>query len=149
MVHLAEHKRQQYRTHAEVFYRPATNAMDVHRPWLESLVEDDDVATLVHEGPHVDGFLVATLVPAPPVYDPGGLTCSVDDFVVGDPTQWASAGLLLLRAAQAWAKVRGAAQSVVVCAPQDEPKRQMLLRSGLEVASEWFTGALEPSDRRP
>jgi len=34
------------------------------------------------------GFLIATLNLAPPVYDPGGLTCDIDDFVVTPAPKW-------------------------------------------------------------
>lgn len=147
MVNLAEQQRQQYQVHAPTFHRPAPNATAIHRPWFQQLVEDDAVATLVHDDERgtVDGFLVGTLVPAPPVYDPGGMTCSVDDFMVANPAQWDSVGLDLLRAAQEWSRRRGAVQTVVVCGPQDQPKRQMLFDSGLQVASEWFTEPLDSS----
>ncbi len=34
---------------------------------------------------------------------------------------------------------KGAVQTVVVCGPEDDAKRSMLLNSGHTVASEWFT----------
>jgi hypothetical protein len=141
MADLAEQKRQEYRMHAPVFHRPKENAREVHEPFLASLVADEEKITLVHEDPSgsVDGFLVAVLVPAPPVYEPGGLTCLVDDFMVAHRRLWATAGAALLAEATAQAVQRGAVQSVVVCGPQDEPKRKMLLGSGHIVASKWFT----------
>jgi GNAT superfamily N-acetyltransferase len=144
MVDLADRKRQEYASHAPRFHRPAADAKQRHRPWLTSLVEKDDVCTLVSESGtrRVDGFVIASLVPAPPVYDPGGLTCLVDDFVVAEPALWRTVGLALLRAAEAWSRERGAVQAVVVCGPQDQAKRQMLLDAGAIVASEWFTAPL-------
>jgi GNAT superfamily N-acetyltransferase len=144
MVLLAAKKREQYRDYSPTFHRPADDAIELQRPWFEHLVEDDHVGTLVHEDEDgvVDGFLIASLVPAPPVYDPGGLTCLVDDFAVADPSLWAGVGRDLLRKAQAWAQPLGAAQTVVVCGPRDEPKRRMLLDTGLHVASEWLTAEL-------
>ena len=70
MVGLAEQKRQQYKTRAPTFYRPAPNASEIHRPWIAKLVADEDVATLVHDNGQggIDAFIIANLVPAPPVY---------------------------------------------------------------------------------
>ena len=141
MAELAEQKREEYRAHAPVFHRPKDGAREVHEPYLAALVEDGDNVTLVHEAAdgHVDAFLVAMLFPAPPVYDPGGSTCSVDDFVVESPELWETAGRALLERAFAATRQRGAVQSVVVCGPQDEPKRTLLRSMGHDVASEWFT----------
>lgn len=141
MVRLADLKRREYERHAPVFQRPAPNAMEVHRPWFEKLVEDQDVGTFVHEDSagEVDGFLTITLGPAPPVYDPGGLSSLVDDFAVSSSDRWRSAGAALLEAGKRWAQDHGAVQVVVVCGPHDEPKREVLQAAGLYVASEWFT----------
>jgi hypothetical protein len=79
------------------------------------------------------------LVPAPPVYDPGGLTCLVDDFMVATPDLSASVGAALLDKAIEHARPRGAVQTVVVCGPHDTPKRAMLIDAGHVVASEWHT----------
>ena len=65
------------------------------------------------------GFLIAALLPAPPVYDPGGLTCQIDDFTVGYEEKWATTGPALLRAGLAEAARRGAVQAVVVTAHLD------------------------------
>jgi len=49
--------------------------MEVHRPWVAGLVADANVGTFVHEDSSgVDGFVIVTMGPAPPVYDPGGPT---------------------------------------------------------------------------
>jgi GNAT superfamily N-acetyltransferase len=144
MVKLADHARREYERYAPVFQRPAADAMDVHRPWLSHLVENPDVGTFVHEDADgdVDGFAVITTLPAPPVYDPGGLSSLIDDFVVSTPEKWVTAGATLLSAATAWARERGAVQVVVVSGPHDEAKRAVLQDAGLYVASEWFTAPL-------
>ena len=142
MLQLADRKRQQYVVHNPVFHRPAENAAAIQRPWFTQLVENDEAGVFVDvdQGGGFRGFLVATVVPAPPVYDPGGLTCSIDDFAVLDDALWPIVGLALLRSAQQWAVQRGAVQAVVVCGPHDAAKRKMLMMSGLHVVSEWFTG---------
>lgn len=90
--------------------------------------------------------MLAQLVPAPPVYDPGGLTCSIDDFAVADPDLWASVGVDLLREVQREAGQCGAAQVVVVCGHQDHAKRAAPDNCALTIASEWWVKALP--DRR-
>lgn len=141
MAELAEQKRAEYATHARVFHRPKAGARETQELFFGALVEDGEKVTLVHETDdgHVDAFLIATLFPAPPVYDPGGLTCSVDDFTVESPELWETAGVALLEAAIEQTRPRGAVQTVVVCGPRDQPKRDMLFAMGHQVASEWFT----------
>ena len=90
----------------------------------------------------VEGFIIGSLVPAPPVYDPGGLTCSVDDFVVAEKA-WRSVGEKLLGAVAAEARARGAAQMVVVSAQLDTKKRDMLSSLAYTVASEWWVKPLK------
>jgi GNAT superfamily N-acetyltransferase len=146
MVELADKKRRDYEPHAPVFHRPAIDASEAHRPWLSALVKDPDVGTFVHEDSEreVDGFVVITTVPAPPVYDPGGLSSLIDDFAVSSPDRWATAGTALLAVATDWARERGAVQVVVVSGPHDEEKRATLRNAGLYVVSEWFTKAIPP-----
>lgn len=147
LVELADHRRHDYEPHAPVFQRPAANAREVHRPWLSQLVENAEVGTFVHEDHNgdVDGFVIISTVPAPPVYDPGGLSSLIDDFAVSSPEKWSTAGATLLNAASVWARQRGAVQVVVVCGPHDGPKRAVLQDAGLYVASEWFTAPLDES----
>jgi GNAT superfamily N-acetyltransferase len=144
MAELADSKRRQYEPFAPTFQRPAANATEVHSPWLARLVQDPDVGTFVNEDESsgVDGFVIITIAPAPPVYDPGGPTSLIDDFTVAQPHLWRTAGAALLDAAREWAMERGAAQLVVISGPHDSPKRALLDDAGLYVASEWFTTPL-------
>ncbi len=142
MAELAELKREQYKHHAPVFHRPKPGMREAHAEFLASLIRNTDrhVALVNEAGDgHVDGFLVAGLSPAPPVYDPGGLTALVDDFMVEREELWATVGRRLLERAIEETRPRGAVQTVVVCGPHDAPKRAMLVESGHIVASEWFT----------
>jgi hypothetical protein len=143
MAALAAVRREQYARWQPVFWRPAAGALDKHRAYLASLVASKEVITLVSEhAGQVDGFLVATLVPAPPVYDPGGMSCDIDDFVVVPASNWPSVGAALLRAGLAEAARRGAVQAVVVTGRRDQSKRRTLRACGLEVASEWWLAPL-------
>lgn len=121
IVALAESRRRLYATYQPVFWRPAPNAASRQRPYLARLFDDDEVITLVAvTETALTGFVIGSQGPAPPVYDPGGLTCTLDDFTVDRPDQWATVGKSLLRAAQHEARQRGAAQVVVVCGHLDQ-----------------------------
>jgi hypothetical protein len=85
----------------------------------------------------IDGFLTGQLVPPPPVYDPGGLTCVVDDFALERQNDWPTVGYELLAELRKRARDRGAVQIVVVSAPEDEEKGRMLDEAGMTVVSEW------------
>ena len=88
------------------------------------------------------GFIIGHLVPAPAVYAPGGPTCTVDDFTVGQAALWATVGVELLYAVKNEAGQRGASQLVVVRAHLDEAKRAALASCRLAIASEWWVAPL-------
>jgi GNAT superfamily N-acetyltransferase len=137
MTALAGVRREQYAEYQPLFWRPA--AAEKHRAYLSRIVASDKAITLVsEEGGQLTGFLIASLNAAPPVYDPGGLSCDIDDFVVTPAANWPTTGVQLLRAALAEAGQRGAVQAVVVTAHLDAAKRQALRACGLEIASEWW-----------
>jgi hypothetical protein len=137
---LAADSRRDYEAHQPQFWRQAADAVARHTTYLQGLVEDPDHVFLVAGEPHhVSGFVIGRLTPAPPVYDPGGLTCVVDDFAVEHPDAWASLGPLLLGDLSRIARAHGAVQVVVVAGRHDESKRLALHAAGLDVASEWWT----------
>lgn len=143
MIELAHERRLQYEHYQPVFWRVAEDAREKQQPFFEQLVSNEDVITLVCEQEKVlVGFLIATLVPAPPVYNPGGLTCMIDDFCVARESIWAEVGIPLLQEAAQQAKRRGAAQTVVVCGHRDELKRSMLATAGFSIASEWYVQSM-------
>jgi GNAT superfamily N-acetyltransferase len=144
MTAMASDRRSRYARYQPVFWRPAANAEQAHRPYLAKLVDDQDVITLVsEESGTVLGFLIATLVGAPAVYDPGGRTCQIDDFVVA-PGRWVTTGVHLMRSAIEHATERGAIQAVVVTAHLDQDKREALRLYGLSIASEWWVTSWLP-----
>ena len=144
ITEMASARRAKYAEYQPVFWRPAADAEQVHRPYLAQLVEDHGVITLVsEESGLMTGFLIATLGNAPYIYDPGGLTCMIDDFVV-PPDRWATTGPLLLRSAIDQAAQRGAVQAVVVTGHLDQPKREALRSCGLSMASEWWVTSWPP-----
>jgi hypothetical protein len=143
MVAIAEVKRVEYEGYSPVFWRKAPDASPKHEVFLQRLLTETDVIPLVAETEAILlGFIIGVVTTAPPVYNPGGPVCIVDDFMVANPTEWGSVGIALLAAVAQEAKARGAVLSVVVCAQRDQAKRAMLQEAGLAVASEWHVKPL-------
>lgn len=139
MVELSERKRLEYEAYQPTFWRKAADSREKQTAFFQNVLERNDRLVLVYErNAEVVGFVIAALVPAPPVYDPGGPTCMVDDFAVADPTDWESVGEALLDAAIGEARHNGAVQAVVVCGHRDALKRSMLAANGYGIASEWY-----------
>lgn len=139
---IAADRRVKYATHQPRFWRPAPDATNRQREHFGALLGDPDTLFLVAEFENVVGFVVARIVDAPPVYDPGGPTCLVDDFAVHRVEEWAHVGPLLLDEVRREAGRRGAVQLVVVTASADEAKRAVLRSTRLTPASEWWVGPL-------
>jgi GNAT superfamily N-acetyltransferase len=140
ILDLAESKREEYQRYQPSFWRKAGDSREKQAPYLVTLIESDRVIFRVHEAEGVvEGFIVASLTTAPPVYDPGGPVCLIDDFAVKDPADWAAIGRALLADVIAEARARGAILAVVVAGHLDEPKRAMLAGEGYGIASEWHT----------
>ena len=139
MIALSGEKRRRYARFQPTFWREAPDSDAKQAPFFESLIAGDTAIVRVHERDGaVNGFVIATLMPAPPVYDPGGLTCAIDDFCVAREDEWPSIGRALLDAVFREATARGAVQSVVVCGHLDQPKREALAALGFSLASEWY-----------
>jgi len=144
LLELSEVRRQEYATYQPVFWRPAPRARDHQRPYLAGLLGEQDVlARVAVTHTAVVGFAIGRLMPAPPVYDPGGPTCLIDDFTVVDADSWLTVGLDLLRAVSDAARERGAVQVVAITPFQDAAKRTALKAGGLDIASEWWTRPLD------
>ncbi|HEU5198510.1 MAG TPA: hypothetical protein VFU32_02670 [Ktedonobacterales bacterium] len=139
MLDMEEQRRSQYARYQPRFWNPAADARLAQSRYFTRLLETPEVMLGVYErDAHIVGFIIARLVPAPPVYNPGGLTCLIDDFCVASPDEWNTVGIPLLEHIYAEARQRGAAQAVVVCGHLDQPKREMLFSAGATIASEWF-----------
>ena len=123
------------------FWRPHADADATQLAWFSYLLQDAGHIVLVAEDesrPGLGGFIIGRLMDAPPVYDPGGRTCLVDDFAWRTP----SAAEELLTAAKAWAIKEGAVTLVVVTAAADGDRRDVLQEAGLHATSEWWTTPL-------
>ena len=143
ILQIAGARRQQYVEYQPEFWRPAQDAVDRQRAFFASLLGSDDAFFgVAREQGKVFGFALARMVDAPPVYDPGGPSCVVDDFAVADPEDWSEIGPMLLDAVGKWGAGRGATQLVAVVAQLDDAKRTVLKEFQLTIASEWWVGAL-------
>ena len=141
LLDLASQRRADYALAQPRFWRPVADAVERQRPYFSRQLADERIIALVHEmAGDVDGFAIGVLMAAPPVVDPGGDTCLVDDFAVADPAAWATVGAALLAAVRERALALGAVQLVVISGHHDAPKRAMLAASGCAIASEWWLG---------
>jgi len=139
MIALAQMKRAEYESFAPTFWRQAQDAAEKQTPFFYAQLSRENTFCLVYErSGKIDGFIIATVVAAPPVYDPGSPVCMIDDFVVESPDLWTTVGRELLQEARRLTQAHGAKLAVVVCGHLDESKRAMLTSAGLYVASEWY-----------
>jgi len=145
MVTLAEARRLQYEPWQPVFWKKAEASAEVGTAFFGMLVANPAVVTrvAVRDG-QVDGFLIATKTPAPPVYAPGGDTYTVDDFCVRAPDLWPTVGRALWDDCMAIARAAGWRQVVVVSGHRDDAKNEMLRQTALTIASNWWTLPIEP-----
>ncbi len=143
MVAIAETKRIEYESYSPVFWRKAPDSSPKQELFFQHLLTNSNVIALVAEVEEaLSGFIIGAVTIAPPVYNPGGLVCIVDDFAVAKPQEWDLVGAELLAAVEREAKARGAVLSVVVCPQLDQTRRTMLQQAGAAVASEWYVRPL-------
>ena len=144
MVALSDARRTEYATYSPVFWRKAADGTEKQAAFFtQRQLRDDNVITLVAEDDGtIQGFVMAGIHHAPPVYDPGGPVCSIDDYMVATPALWPTLGVELLNAATAQAKERGAVLVIIVCPHLEAAKRTMLHEQGATIASEWFVKPL-------
>lgn len=144
MVRLSSEKRASYAEAMPRFWRPSREADEVQTHFFERLLDATDHYVLVAQDGHGDvvGFCITRIVSAPPVYDPGGETGTIDDFAVaGGDGAWQTVGRQLLAAARDVAASRGVVQLVVVAGAHDRAKRQTIESEGLSETSIWYTGS--------
>jgi predicted acetyltransferase/RimJ/RimL family protein N-acetyltransferase len=145
MVSLSKAKRLAYEKAQPQFWRYAGEEGDkAQEKWFKELLEDKNYVIFTTESntQEILGFVIGKLMPAPEVYNPGGLTLMIDDFCVQSDNLWQSVGAQLIEKIKAAAKVKGATQIVVVCGTHDYPKSKFLSEQNLQVASEWFVGGI-------
>lgn len=106
--------------------------------WFGVLLSDEahHACVSTNSAGQVDGFVFARAMDAPPVYDPGGRTCLVDDFV------WPNREVAqsLIDHVRTWATARGCSQLVIITPAADRDRKTLLDSIGLHPTSEWWTG---------
>lgn len=145
IVSLSKAKRLAYEKAQPQFWRYAGEEGDnTQRQWFKQLLEDKNhvMFTAESDTQEILGFIIGKLMPAPEVYNPGGLTLMIDDFCVQSENLWQSVGHELIGTIKTAAKVKGATQILVVCGAHDLPKRKFLSEQNLQVASDWFVGGI-------
>ena len=144
IVEMSYQKRLSYEKAQLQFWKYVGDAAELSQAkWFEELLDHDDHIMLTAESNQkIVGFIIGKSMPAPEVYNPGGLTLMIDDFCVADESEWHSIGSKLIQGIKTIAKTKGVAQILVVCGAHDESKRRFLKRMGLTVASEWYVGSI-------
>jgi GNAT superfamily N-acetyltransferase len=142
-VELVERSRRQLQKYQPTFWRKAANSATATDAFFTKLLTASDTFFLVAvEGSRLEGFLIARKFPNPPVFDPGGDTWMIDDFCVAEPHLWLGVGEALLSHVSTLIHEHGGVQIVVVGADRDLAKTEMLRRSDLSIASNWWTKPL-------
>lgn len=142
-VELMERSRRQFQKFQPTFWRKAAKSAAATETFFAKLLTAPGTLFLVAvEGNQHQGFLIARKVSNPPVYDPGGDTWLIDDFCVAEPHLWLSVGEALLSHATTLIHEHGGVQIVVVSVDRDLAKTEMLRRSDLTIASNWWTKPL-------
>ena len=140
---LCEQRRIVYERKQPVYFRQASDAREKHLFYLRDQLEARKQLMLVYdENGMVRGFLMANFVNPPPIYNPGGPACMIDDFVVDDGLHWPTIGGALLEAVERRGTQQGASEIIAVCGDADAPKREFLRDHGLTIASNWYTKPL-------
>jgi len=84
MLTLADQKHTEYAQYAPTFWRKAVDGSTKQRAFFLSVLTKPNVIALVNEdNGSINGFLIASIIDAPPVYDPGSRVCLIDDFLNG------------------------------------------------------------------
>jgi predicted N-acetyltransferase YhbS len=147
MVSLSKAKRLAYEKAQPQFWRYAGEEGDkAQEKWFKELLEDENHVMFTAESntQEILGFVIGKLMPAPAVYNPGGLM--IDDFCVKAENMWQSVGHELIEETKAAAKAKGAIQILVVCGAADLPKGKFLNEQNLSIASEWFVEGIVCKD---
>lgn len=143
-IDLTERNRQQYQKYQPTFWHKHPQSAAVTQLFFTRLLTEPGTYFLVAtEGSQFLGFLIARKFPSSPVFDPGGDTYLIDDFCVTEPRHWMTIGEALLSHASTLIHEHGAVQILVTCGDRDLAKAEVLRRSELTIASNWWTKPLK------
>jgi len=140
MVALSYKKRRDYEQAQPLFWKYAEGAEKSQEDWFAELLGKDDHVMLVAKSEQIIlGFVIGRIIPCPEVYA-AGLTLMIDDFCVSSSGLWESVGKKLIEEIKIYSKKKGAKQILIVCGAHDQPKRELLKNTNLNIASEWYVG---------
>ena len=143
MARIAELCREKLEVWQPIFWRRASGSAELSESFFRFLMQSDDNCALVNEDyVGVDGFLIATIVDASPVFNPGGKICLIDDFAVAEDGLWGTVGEALVERASKWAKSKGATQTVVIAPLAYEAKLSFLKNRDMTPAASWWVKQL-------
>lgn len=145
MLSLSKAKRLAYEKAQPQFWRySGREAEESQAKWFAELINSDKhISLIAQDSDHqILGFVIGSLISAPAVYNPGGLTLMIDDFCVKSEDLWTTVGDQLIQSIKKYGKEKGAAQILVVCGAHDTLKSQFLREQDLSIASEWFVGGI-------
>ncbi len=138
MVALSDRDRTHREKYDPEFFRKNPAGAEFQAYFFKNQLESDRIIAVVDEDAgKLRGFVIASIMQAPPVFDPGGLTVLIDDFTIADENEWNSIGVALLEHVKTEGKVRGAVGVVTICARGDDLKHRWLEEIGTRVVSEW------------
>lgn len=141
VIELVERMRARYEVYQPVFWRRAARRVAKSRLYFSFQILNPRTTVLVCERHGlILGCLLALWTPAPPVFDPGGPTITVDDFCMANEADWPAVGGALIDHLRAIGRQRGWYQLVVINAAADLPKTRFLRSIDLSVASTWWVG---------
>jgi GNAT superfamily N-acetyltransferase len=126
-----------------VMWRARENSSDHAGAFLRHVIaQPQALAFVAEDGDRFLGFIIGILQDAPPLYDPGGKSVTVDDFAVVDGTEGDAAASALLDAVMGEGRARGAVQIIVVAAANDARETGWCKNKKLHVASQMWTTVL-------
>lgn len=143
MVALSYQKRKYYEEAQPQFWKYAENAEKIQADWFRELLGRDDHILLSAKTDEdiVVGFIIGRVIPAPEVYNPGGMTLMIDDFCVEDESMWEAIGTPLVESIKEVGNGFNVSQILVVSGDHDDAKNSFLEDIGLSVASRWYVGS--------
>ena len=142
MVELSDQKRTAYAKVQPQFWCKSINANVSQIEWFHSLLTNPQYLIYVALDNNIlVGFIIGQIISSPEVYNPGGFTLSIDDFVVKDE-RYNDIGKLLLDNISVQAKKCSCVQIIIVTGAHDKAKKQFLNSYETKLVSEWYRKSL-------
>lgn len=139
IVALIESRRQRLADWEPNFWRKAEASADMSKAFLPTLIDDPASTLLVaYEGTLLGGCLQFKPTFVPPVYDPGGTTWMIDDFVVAND-RWDAFGVTLLLALKAKTIEQSPGQLIFPVPFKDDAAMDFFKQQGLSPTTMWWT----------